>query len=455
MKKTGILMVLLLTMATASGQDGLDKSAMEMAREMMPGWNLGNTMEAAVTWGSNPVALFNNAGGLASETAWQGTTTTQQVIDYVKACGFRSVRIPCAWVYGHISDASAYTIDARWMARVKQVVDYCINDGLYVVLNDHWDGGWLENNIAATGDAKEKNKAVLTAVWTQIAETFRDYDEHLVFAGLNEPGVEQQSQVANLIEYEQLFIDVVRATGGNNAKRLLVVQGPSTDVEKTCNWMANKLPSDPVGNKLAVEIHFYYPWNFWGMTEDASWGNMFYYWGSGNHVSGSKHNATWGEEAEMTKLANRLKQSFTDKGIPVINGEYGVIWRKITGSGESQEKHNASIRSYYKFMNKLCMERGIVPFAWDTNSTGDNAMTIINRSTLTIHNPYMIEGISEAVSEVEAAAISSPTLARPENSGSGSIYRLDGQKMGSKRLSPGIYISGARKLVIKSPKSPL
>ena len=413
MKSFLTVVLALCWLTTANAQGGLDKTAIQIASEMMPGWNLGNTMEGAVTWGNTPVALYNNNGGLASETAWQGTKTTQQVIDYVKACGFKSVRIPCAWVYGHISDASAYTIDAQWMERVKQVVDYCINAGLYVVLNDHWDGGWLENNIAATGDSKEKNKKVLEAVWTQIAIAFKDYDHHLVFAGLNEPGVEQSSQLANLIEYEQLFIDVVRATGGNNAKRLLVVQGPSTDVEKTCNWMANKMPSDPIGNKLGIEIHFYYPWNFWGMEKDESWGNMFYYWGAGNHVSGSKHNATYGEETDMTKLADRLKQLFVDKGIPVINGEYGVIWRNIKGDGESQEKHNASIRYYYKFMNKLCMERGIVPFAWDTNYYGDNAMTIINRSNLTVHNSYMLEGIHEAVKEVEVAAIKSPIGSAP------------------------------------------
>ena len=168
----------------AMAQSGLDKTALQMAQEMMPGWNLGNTMEAGVTWGSSPAATFNNNSGLAGETAWQSTKTTQEIINYVKAQGFRSVRIPCAWVWGHISNANTYAIDATWMARVRQVVDYCINAGLYVVLNDHWDGGWLEEHINATGATKTKNKEVLTAIWTQIANEFKDYDEHLVFAGL-------------------------------------------------------------------------------------------------------------------------------------------------------------------------------------------------------------------------------------------------------------------------------
>ncbi|MBQ8657337.1 MAG: glycoside hydrolase family 5 protein [Prevotella sp.] len=453
MKKILLTITLLLTQLTVlTAQTGLDKSATQIASEMMPGWNLGNTMEATVNWGSNPAGLFNNNGGLASETAWQGTKTTQAIIDYVKSCGFRSVRIPCAWAYGHISDASSYTIDATWMARVKEIVDYCVNDGLYVLLNDHWDGGWLENNINATGDAKVKNKEVLHALWTQIANEFIDYDEHVVFAGLNEPGVEQQSQVANLVEYEQVFIDAVRATGGNNAKRLLVVQGPSTDTEKTCNWMTPaKMATDPIGGKLAVEVHIYYPWNFWGMTQDESWGNMFYYWGSGNHVSGSTHNATYGEENDLKNLIERLKTTFVDQGIPVFNGEYGIIWRNITGNGESQEKHNASIKTYYKTMNQLCMERGIVPFAWDTNSTGNNSMTIINRSTLTIYNSYMMDGIHEAM---EAVGITG--LEQMNNNASNdalSLATTDGYYDLSGRPIPsptrGIYIRNSRKVVVK------
>ena len=125
----------------AQAQTQMELSAREVSALMAPGWNLGNTMEAAKTW--EGVALYNNKGGVGSETAWQPTKTTQAVIDFVKSQGFRSVRIPCAWVLGHISDAQAYTIDKAWMARVKEVVDYCINADLYVVLNDHWDGGWL------------------------------------------------------------------------------------------------------------------------------------------------------------------------------------------------------------------------------------------------------------------------------------------------------------------------
>ena len=147
---------------------GLDRQATDVINEMAPGWNLGNTFEAVATW--EGADFLNNKGGLKAETAWQGTKTT----------GFKSIRIPCAWAFGHISDASTYEIDSEWMARVKDVVDYCINDGLYVVLNDHWDGGWLENHIKDSDAATiQKNKEILTALWTQIANAFIDYDADL------------------------------------------------------------------------------------------------------------------------------------------------------------------------------------------------------------------------------------------------------------------------------------
>ncbi|MBQ6203067.1 MAG: glycoside hydrolase family 5 protein [Prevotella sp.] len=450
MRKFFTTILCMFALMQLHAQQNMELTAQEVAQRMMPGWNLGNTMEANMSWGSNPAKLFENNGGLAGETAWQPTKTTQAVIDYVKSQGFRSVRIPCAWVWGHIADADNYTIDAAWMSRVKEIVDYCINNDLYVLLNDHWDGGWLDDNLTATGAQKEKNKAVLAAIWTQIANEFSDYDDHLVFAGQNEPPIEKESDVSKLVEYQQTFIDAVRATGGKNEKRLLVVQGPSTDAEKTCNWLANKIPTDPSG-KLAVEIHFYYPWNFWGMTEDANWGNMFYYWGKDNHVSGSNHNATWGEESQMTAIANQLKAKFIDKGIPVINGEYGVIWRTVSGANESQEKHNASIKYYYKFMNQMCMERGIVPMAWDTNSTGTNQMTIINRKDLTIYNQYMIDGIHEAMEAVgiPLTAISSIKNGRTETRSR--IYDLSGRVVPDQqmsRLPKGVYIQNGRKHII-------
>ena len=441
MKKLFFSILFLTGTLCLPAQNGFDKTAMQIAYEMMPGWNLGNTLEAS-NWRTN-TQLWNNEGGLDAEISWQGTRTTQEVIDYVKEQGFRSVRIPCAWALGHIVDAEKKTIDPIWMERVKTVVDYCINAGLYVVLNDHWDGGWLENHIADSNpNTIAENKATLTALWTQIAEAFKDYAEHLLFAGFNEPNAETQSATNNLMDYHQVFVDAVRATGGNNEKRILVVQGPSPDAERTCQ-MLTRLPEDLTPGRLAVEVHLYYPWNFWGMEKDESWGNCFYYWGEGNHVSGSKHNATYGEEEDLRKLMDQLKTKFVDKGVPVINGEYGVNWRVISGSGESQEKHDASIKTYYRFMNKECIEHGIVPMVWDTNSS--RGMTVINRSNLSIVCPYMMEGIREGVEQADwSAEVMTPTVNPTVNS---PIYNLHGQKVTA--MEKGVYIQNGRKVLVK------
>jgi len=439
MKRFHILTLLALCgWLQATAQRSMELPASEVARQMGIGWNLGNTLEAG-----DQKNNFTNRGGLGAETWWQDTRTTQAVIDYVKSLGFRSVRIPCAWVMGHISDPSTNTIDAAWMARVREVVDYCISAGLYVVINQHWDGGWLENNITASGAAKDKNLKVLTEVWTQIATTFRDYDERLLFAGLNEPNAETQAATNALLDYEQAFVDAVRATGGNNAQRVLVVQGPSTDIERTCSYM-NRLPTDTATDRLMLEVHYYNPWQFWGMEKDESWGNVFYYWGQGNHVSGSKHNATWGEEADMRQQLQKMKTRYVDKGVPVLLGEFGANWRTISGAGESQQKHDASIKAHYRLLCQLALEMGMVPMMWDTNYRGRPSMTIVDRKRLSVYNPHMMSAISEAML---TAGVSSPKVehrAEPL-----AVYDLKGRRYGVANALPAgeIYIKGGRKYV--------
>ncbi|MBQ7422176.1 MAG: glycoside hydrolase family 5 protein [Prevotella sp.] len=448
--KAGIL-ALLAVCHTAQAQTGMDQTAMQIVAEMAPGWNLGNTMEAS-NWRTQ-TALWNNQGGLGAETSWQSTKTTQEIIDYVKSLGFKSVRIPCAWALGHISDADNYTIDAAWMARVKEIVDYCINDGLYVVLNDHWDGGWLEEHIADTDpNTIAKNKAILGKLWTQIAEAFKDYDEHLLFAGLNEPNASTQAATNNLLAYEQVFVDAVRATGGNNQKRVLVVQGPSTNIDHTCNFMKT-MPTDETSGKLAVEVHYYDPWQFWGMEKDESWGKVFYYWGAVNHVSGSQHNATWGEESYMKQQLQKMKTNFIDKGYPVVIGEFGANWRNIsTLSGENQDKHNASIKLHYRELHHLCKEfGGFVPMVWDINDPNQHGttgtMTIVNRSNRTVFNTYALEGINEIYPQPDITGISQEPVSIGRINGAAAKYNIAGQRVDDSYK--GIVIQNGKKYVAK------
>ncbi len=321
-------------------------TAQQISSKMKLGWNLGNVLEA--TW-----VPRNSFGG-----------TTQRTIDSVKAAGFNTVRLPVAWFYH--SDTITNVIDVAWLANVKKVLDYCIKDSMYVVMNNHWDTGWLDDHINVNDSAKVNARQ--RAHWTQIANYFKAYNDHLLFASANEPPAKDANQMSILLSYHQTFINAVRATGGNNSSRTLVVQGPSTDVDLTYKLM-NTMPKDQIANHLIVEVHYYTPWNFCGLNGDASWGKMFYYWGKGNHsTTDATRNATWGEESDMDKYLGQMKTKFVDKGIPVIIGEYGAFRRDLSSVSppSDQALHNASIKSYYSYFVKSAMNKGIITYCWDT-----------------------------------------------------------------------------------------
>ncbi len=397
MKRVFLMMAFALATECAFAQ--FEWSAKETARRMAPGWNLGNTLEAG-----NKQFCFTNQG-VDTEVSWQRVRTTQALIDYVKSLGFKSIRIPCAWVMGHVTDSVRCTIDPAWMARVREVVDYCIKADLYVVLNQHWDGGWLENRIA-DGDSVTvaRNKEILRAVWTQIATAFRDYDARLLFAGLNEPNAATAVEVQRLVMYEQVFVDAVRATGGNNARRVLIVQGPNTDIETTARYL-NDMPQDAVPDRLMLEVHYYTPWQFAGMERDEGGNRMAYYWGAENHLADSERNATWGEEAMMCELLDKM-QRFAEAGYPVYVGEFGVLWRDLSGmKGESQRKHDASLRHFFRTFTRECMQRGYVPVVWDHNSMSFPNMTIIDREKLQMFSPMAVKWILKGARQAQAKPI--------------------------------------------------
>ena len=392
-----------VTVNQAAGESsgGIDKTAAEIAAAMYPGWNLGNTMEG----GSNSNSWKNV--GISTETSWQSTKTTQEIISMVKENGFRSVRIPCAWVMGHITDEDNCTIDTEWMNRVKEVVGYCIDEGLYVIVNQHWDGGWMEHDGFTENADVDTKKAQLTKIWTQIATEFKDYDEHLLFGGLNEPGVGGKYSdggslvsVAKMSErlaiYEQAFIDAVRATGGNNASRVLIVQGPNTNIDNFCD--NNYMPkiSDSVSDRLMVEVHYYDPYQFTGLESDASWGKVYYYWGKGNKGSDSSRVCPdkYAEDYVSAQM-KKMRENFVDKGYPVLIGEFGANQRYAAGKDSA---HDASIKAYYKAVTKYAIENGCVPMAWDTNYTSYPSMTIFGRAACKVFNDNMLSGITDAVS---------------------------------------------------------
>ena len=360
----------------AADASGMSSSAVELAAKIKLGWNIGNTLEAT--------------GG---ETAWGNPKVTKALIDAVKANGFNAIRIPCSWNQ-NLENAATAKIKLDWLNRVKEVVQYCIDNDMYVVVNIHWDGGWLENNI--TEAKKVENNAKQKAFWEQIATHLRGFDEHLLFASANEPAVEDATQMAVLTSYHQTFIDAVRSTGGKNATRVLVVQGPTTDIEKT-NKLMTTLPTDKATGRMMVEVHYYSPWNFAGLTKDESWGKMFYYWGSGFHsTTDTERNANWGEEADLEKNFKLMKTQFVDKGIPVLLGEFGAI-RRTTLTGDALTLHLNSRAYYLKTVVKTAKANGLLPFYWDEGSLQNNGFGIINRTNNTVFDTQALNALKEGL----------------------------------------------------------
>lgn len=338
---------------------GVESTAKELAGKIFAGINIGNTMEVPLGEGVEP--------GTSGETGWGNPVINEDYIRGLRNAGFNAVRVPCAW-NSHIEDSETFKVSDKWMARVKEVVDMIVNNGMYVILNIHWDGGWLENNC--TPDKQEANNKQQKALWTQIANQFKEYDERVLFAGCNEPNAENAEQMAVLATYEQTFVDAVRATGGRNAKRVLIVQGPTTNIEKTDQLMA--LPTDIVEDRLMVEVHYYDPFPFCLMDKDETWGKMSYFWGSQmSKVSAELKDrcSTYAAnvEAVNTELL-KMKKKYANQGIPVILGEYGAYYRKALASEEYYDLHKASVDEWLYEVTRLSKNNGMIPFLWDTGA---------------------------------------------------------------------------------------
>lgn len=353
---------------------GMRSNAKQIVEKIKVGWNLGNSLEA-----------------IGGETAWGNPIVTKNLITLVKNSGFNAIRIPCSW-YQYMVDVNTAEINKWWLQRVREVVQYCIDNDMYVILNIHWDGGWLENNC--TPEKQQEVKARQKAFWEQIATYMRDFDERLMFSSANEPNVENPIQMNVLNSYHQAFIDAVRSTGGRNYYRVLVIQGPSTDIEKTYQMM-NILPTDVVENRLIIEIHYYTPYQFCLMTEDANWGKMFYFWGKDYHsTTMPDRNATWGEESTMNNLLNMMKSKFVDKGIPVIIGEFAVI-RRTNLSGNDLELHLNSRAYFLRYLTRQARLNGIVPFYWDAGNMGNNSSALFDRFKNNIYDSQALNAIME------------------------------------------------------------
>lgn len=297
-------------------------TALEATRLMGNGINLGNTLEAC----DNNVGIKTNTP-LSYETHWGQPKTTQAMIDGMKAAGFDTIRIPVAWMTNatHLYEGD-YTIDADYMDRVEEVVRYARKAGMYVIINDHWDGGWYGMFGSESAETRALAMEAYKGMWQQIAERFRDYSDYLIFESANEElgtrfdensplycsdsvvtYLNDDERYALTNEINQTFVDVVRATGGNNATRFLLIAGYGTNIDQTCDDRF-QMPKDTADSKLMVSVHYYDPWS---------------YCGASSAVSATK----WGKVSDYEYMDQQLAKmtKFTEAGYGVVIGEYGAL----------------------------------------------------------------------------------------------------------------------------------
>ncbi len=369
-----------------------DLNQSQITAEMGLGWNLGNQLEA-------------NSNGTPSETAWGNPTITSTIFKAVKNAGFDTVRIPVSWL-SYIGSGSSYTISSSWMARVKEVVDMAIAADLYTVINVHGDGyssvtgGWLLPGASDQTTIKAKFKAV----WTQIATTFKDYDEHLIFEGMNEIGADANydwetvnNYYTNINDYNQIFIDAVRATGGNNQKRWLIITGWNTNIDYTTNqWLNFTLPTDSYNSspRYMISVHYYSPWEFCG-NESYDVVN----WGS----SATSSVATWGNEDYMIEQIALCYDNFVSKGYPVFVGEFGCI-----------DKSNSAMRCYWaETFVKLCKNNGCIPVWWDNGWNGSYGFALFDRSNGSQTQSAIISAMVNAMGSTSSGTTTTTTTQAP------------------------------------------
>ena len=351
-----LLALALFCSAAAAETPDIPADAIEMTRRMGNGINLGNTMEAC-----NNGKLGGNTTDLPMhyETYWGQPVTTPEMLQAMKTCGFDTIRIPVAWMTNAARlDRGDYTISGRYLDRVEEIVNYALDAGMYVIINDHWDGGWWGMFGSDTAETRELAMQAYTGMWKQIAERFSGHDWHLIFESANEelgarfdedsPLYCQDSVSHTMPDDEryrltnrinQVFVDTVRAAGGFNTDRFLLIAGYGTDINKTCDSRF-RMPEDSAACRLMLSVHYYNPWSYCG-------------------ASSAKGATLWGTKKDyedMYSILSRLKQ-FTAAGYGVVIGEYGAL---PAGDGY---KPNAP--AYHEAFLNCCDALDLTSCLWD------------------------------------------------------------------------------------------
>lgn len=328
----------------------INLNSLELVKLMGNGINLGNTMEA---YGRKELGI--DAEVSKYETFWGQPVTTQEMIDAMKEYGFDSLRIPVAWTNTMDFENGDYTISDTYLDRVEEIINYGLNAGMYVIINDHWDGGWWGMFGSGTKEVRNSAMDLYISMWTQIAERYRDYSDYLIFESANEElgnrlndrdyapdsGTLDEDacyELANKIN--QVFVDTIRGTGGNNENRFLLIAGYNTDIEKT--WDERfAMPTDTARNKLLLSVHYYTPWGFCGNSSLSNWGSV----------------RDYNIQNELLSLMTK----YTEQGYGVVLGEYQVAL------AENGAVKKDAANFYNNFLDN-CDKYGYVPMLWDCSN---------------------------------------------------------------------------------------
>lgn len=333
------MMITTVTLAACASEKISDRTTMEIVKDMGLGINLGNAFDSTGTW-------FHDVPG--QETAWGSPIITKKTIKGYADAGFGVMRLPVSWTVLMDNEGN---INAEFIDRVEEVVNWILDSGMYCILNTHHDD-WPDRFQKNKDSAME----LYEKIWKQICERFKNYGEKLILESMNEVGFDNMwnqyggpegkaEAFALFNEINQKFVDTVRASGGNNAQRHLLIASYWTNIDHACCEQF-KMPEDPA-KRCALSVHYYTPSTFCILSEDADWG---------------KAQTEWGTEEDYEYLKgefDKLETNFVDKGIPVIVGEYGC---------NTSNKTRDVIELWISSVIEEAVSRGICPVLWDTHN---------------------------------------------------------------------------------------
>ena len=352
-----VLMLTALIPQTVLGNDYMsmrDITAYDLVNEMNVGVNIGNSLDSVGD----------------SETSWGNPKVTKKLIHAYKEAGFNTIRLPVTW-RTHID--SNGNPDTAWLDRVQEVVNWILEEDLYCILNTHHEQSWLNTSSSSFGNRRVKFKTL----WKAISKRFVNYGDHLLFEGFNEilkaegdwSGA-SSTDYANANKLSQDFVDAVRATGGKNSYRTLIISTYGA-IHTTDTINGFELPTDTVDNRLAVEFHCYYPQQFC-----FEWGKQ----------------STWGSSSDLSTVEEYCCNfsGFVNQKIPVILGEFGAV-----------DRNNAEARAdYAETVATNCSKYGILPIWWDNGNAGNDKFGLIDRNTYEVLMPGIVSALVDNLESV-------------------------------------------------------